>query len=482
MWSPGTILHDWHPFSIDALGLVTLLGAEEVNACIGRLVQSRWLEYMPLLAGFVIAGDRFRSKSPLFQLYNISSGIETTDMSFWFTRWILAQDFEITRSLVYWEIAETPRIWWYYYSTSFIISFCLTGFLVVLAALTKDWYGLANAIAIVVSIIVRSSNLQANRSAIDRAVAQAKPLRGTYRHALQQRGDETQTSTPSTPLDESVNPCGKPWRHEYAKVAIITSDAKVVTMFMPEQLIVPVFVGNPKPLNSRFYYICRMFGWTAFAIHVIALGMTKLVSQMYTVALLIIPTVLLCWKFGCDDSQSFREWVRPSGKYVPESYSCWIGSRLRATVFEWPADVEFTRKKNSPWRRCESTEITKSSDRSTRRQDLYAWLNLTAEEEDSLSKWDLLPHSRNDDTTWSQDYNAKKSLIQASPTDVKATKDALDNDMKNKWTWRSIVSKAKKSGQQISQGTSSQPRANDPLKLRGIVRTNTVLKANGNIV
>lgn len=97
------VLHSWAPFHIDALGLVTFLGSEEVNLYIGRLVPSRWLEYMPLLGTFIFAGDRFKGKKPSFNIYNISSGINTSDLSCWFTRWMFAQDLEVSRSVVYWE-------------------------------------------------------------------------------------------------------------------------------------------------------------------------------------------------------------------------------------------------------------------------------------------------------------------------------------------------------------------------------------------
>src|SRR6201996_5083392 len=99
---PWAQLKPWQPFRLDALGLVTLLGADEVNNSVGRLVTSRWLEYMPLLGAFVIAGDRFKEKKPSFNIYNISSGINTSDLSSWFTRWMLAQEFEVARSVVYW--------------------------------------------------------------------------------------------------------------------------------------------------------------------------------------------------------------------------------------------------------------------------------------------------------------------------------------------------------------------------------------------
>ena len=79
-------LSRWAPFKIDALGLVTLLGQEEVNAKLGRLVREGYLDFMPLLGAFVIAGDLFRDRQAGFNLYNITSGITTPEMAGWFTR------------------------------------------------------------------------------------------------------------------------------------------------------------------------------------------------------------------------------------------------------------------------------------------------------------------------------------------------------------------------------------------------------------
>ena len=86
MWAPWKGLLTWAPFQIDALGLITLLGAEEVNASVGRLVRSTWLEYLPLLGAYVIANESFREKKPGYHIYNISQGIHTTDLAPWLSR------------------------------------------------------------------------------------------------------------------------------------------------------------------------------------------------------------------------------------------------------------------------------------------------------------------------------------------------------------------------------------------------------------
>jgi hypothetical protein len=78
-------------FKIDALGLVTLLGAEEVNRSIDHLQQRRrYTEYLPLLAAFVVAGNHFTTEQPGFVIYNLTDGITSTELKGWFTRWLMS--------------------------------------------------------------------------------------------------------------------------------------------------------------------------------------------------------------------------------------------------------------------------------------------------------------------------------------------------------------------------------------------------------
>lgn len=85
-------LLEWTPFKIDAMGLVTILGADEMNRSIGRLSRSRITEYLPLVSSFVVASDSICSLIPGFELYNITDGIYTPDFAGWFSRWLLSQD------------------------------------------------------------------------------------------------------------------------------------------------------------------------------------------------------------------------------------------------------------------------------------------------------------------------------------------------------------------------------------------------------
>ncbi|KAL4908700.1 hypothetical protein BDW74DRAFT_173933 [Aspergillus multicolor] len=82
----------WSPVKLDALGLVITLGAERVRNAIGCLVDNPVANYFPIAAPQVIADNSFADPIPGFHLYNITDGIMTTDVSAWFTRWLMTQD------------------------------------------------------------------------------------------------------------------------------------------------------------------------------------------------------------------------------------------------------------------------------------------------------------------------------------------------------------------------------------------------------
>ncbi|PYH71694.1 uncharacterized protein BO88DRAFT_433646 [Aspergillus vadensis CBS 113365] len=386
---PWRDLYTWRPFKIDALGIITLLGSEEIDAWVGRLVPSRWLEYMPLLAINVVATNQFLRKQPSFFLYNVTKGIHTTDMAAWFTRWIQCQQLEPTRTVICWEEqTQTSNQRMYYHLISAGISFCSTGFLVVLTVLSHDFYGLATACALIVSILARAYLLNANRSAIDRAIIQ-----------------------------QSLSPSSSQNQASRNKILIITPDSNILTMYVPGNLIIPVFIRNPIPSSPKLYDMFCWVAWAAFCVQVITLGMAVLATQMYVVLLITMPSMLICRGFGCDDT------VRPcevkSERYGRvKGYTCQIGSRLKATVFEWPECMEFANTDLGWGLRGPSTDTELMLGRSTKRMDLFAWLNLTDEEEESMSRWDLLPHQRGDDSTWQDNFKAKRSLVRETQMDI----------------------------------------------------------------
>ena len=414
-WAPWHVLLHWTPFKIDALGLVTLLGTEEVNAAVGRLVSSAYLEYLPLLGAYVIAGDRFTEKVAGWNLYNISQGIHTTDLAAWLTRWMLSQEFETTRSYVVWKVTP-PRSRKNDFFISVLIGFVLNGFLVAGTVASADWYGLANALAMVFSVLVRVYVIGQQRLAVDAMVDKAitnleAPPEKSYeaqRHEYKdwkreqkerkqsvRRRNSAAIVSKENPSSHSVSsafangqkeptqrlqataPPKSPDPKEYPenynkeawvgkpiKVLIIQSDSKAVTFQMPNELVIPrsLFIEGPTILNPKTYFIARSIGWVAFAVHIVAIGMADLATQLYTVLLIVLPTLLLVKKTGCDDSEwmtTFSSWKESlfgtphksrRSRYADDNADaaqlqkvreCYIGTRLKAEIYEWPESYEF---------------------------------------------------------------------------------------------------------------------------------------------
>lgn len=102
--------------------VVTFLGAEEMDRSVGRLMPSEYLDYLPLLGAFTVAGNRFTEKKTGYSLYNISAGVMTSELAGWFSRWIQAQPFHRVRSKVSWEVVDRPHRW-----KPFLIGFIFVG-------------------------------------------------------------------------------------------------------------------------------------------------------------------------------------------------------------------------------------------------------------------------------------------------------------------------------------------------------------------
>jgi hypothetical protein len=426
-WAEGTGLR------IDALGLVTLLGAEEMDRSIGRLVASPYFEYLPLLGAFVVAGNRFTEKKSGFTLYNVSAGIMTTELAGWFSRWLQTQDFNQVRSIVTWQVVDRPRRW-----RAFVIGFLLVclpvhGVLIALTVLSGDWWGFANVMAMIVSVVVRCIQVAQNRAGIDANIQKAQEAAHDYpaRKArfdesiakledLRRKGQSTEgLEVPIEPRDPN----------EIAKVIVVTEDSKVITLAVPGYLTKLVFAINPQPPNRYIYRACQCIGWSFFAVHVISIGMAALYTQIVSVVVIMVATVLVAHRVGCEDSQiweSIRNHWGHHDHHIQEN-SCWVSSKLKATMsvfpeeyMDWPEleeprtpTVHIVNGKELGENRIrlrtasdlESSPILKKK-KPERRQDLLAWLDLTAEEDKVLIIWGLIPHSRE----WQSVYLKKKEI------------------------------------------------------------------------
>lgn len=164
---PLRALFYWSPFRLDALGLVTILGAEEVNRAVDLLVHNRYCEYIPLLGGFVFAGNRFTETIQGCTRYAIDNGIKATDSAGWFTRWLLAQNFDWNTSVVIWGFRQHPRPIWREEATALCIGVLVNASLTILTVLIGAWFGLANALSMILSVLVKWYLVAENRAKLD---------------------------------------------------------------------------------------------------------------------------------------------------------------------------------------------------------------------------------------------------------------------------------------------------------------------------
>ena len=160
--------------------------------------------------------------------------------------------------------------------------------------------------------------------------------------------------------------------------------------------------------------------------HVISIGMAALYTQIVSVVVILVSTVLTAHRVGCEDSRIWES-IRSYWGHEVQENSCWVSSKLKATVsiypeeyMDWPeleenkpltVHVGNEEKASQQWTRpigppdLESTPIlTKKKDET--RQDLLAWLDLTTEEDKVLTAWGLIPHSLG----WQNAYREKKNI------------------------------------------------------------------------
>jgi hypothetical protein len=276
-------LSNWAPFRIDALGLVTLIGADEVNKSIGRLVQSRYTKFLPLLGAYIMANDQFTTMASGFHLYNVTDAIITTSLSAWLTRWLNSQDLRMSTAVYECSVAPEKtqmsklsgtKTWWNLLAA--IIGSVAIGGSLVIAILMRDWWALANALSMAMSVIVRYRLVQENVNALDRAVLDA----------CYGRSD----------IDNSHGDLEK------VKLLITLADGRMVTMYAPRGLVLEGFTKRLRILRPRFYAYTKAFGWFVFGIHVLTLGQAEFVNQIYAVSLLVLSTWATAKGLGCNES------------------------------------------------------------------------------------------------------------------------------------------------------------------------------------
>ncbi|RSL82297.1 hypothetical protein CEP52_016998 [Fusarium oligoseptatum] len=269
-------LADWAPFQIDALGLVTIFGAGEVNRSIGNLVQSWVTEYLPVLGTHIIASNDIVAPIPGFVLYNITDGIVATDITPWFARWLQSYPLTYTATTITLRVDGKPMPY-IQHSISLVLGVLTFAPLVILTIIMGDGWGIADFTAILITVAVRQLLLRELRSSIDRAIDNLEDAR-----------------------DGNV------------KVFLTLPDGRAVTILGPRMVVVNVLLTDPHPSRPRFYLALRLLAWLAFGAHAISLGMSTLFHQILAVIALLLGTFL-------------------AGSHVGDR-NAFIGQRLRLDV------------------------------------------------------------------------------------------------------------------------------------------------------
>ena len=282
MSMPLTRLESWGPFRLDALGLVTLLGADEVARAVGTLSPNGLTDFMPLLGAYRIAGNQFVTVEAGYTMYNLSDGIMNTELSAWFTRWLsqyVGEHAALDLNIVEKERTDSNGL----VTLSVILGTLAHMSMLIFAAVQADWWGVANATALFVATCVRNYLIRANRDMYNNKVL--KQIQRDKDGKLEQ------------PLRLT--------RDEKKKVLIVRPDGTLVVMHIPLGLLMTLF-GKLDPSATKFfskswngmYTVARGIGWVSFGVHIVTIGQAYLTSQILAVVIMAAATVLSIFNIG----------------------------------------------------------------------------------------------------------------------------------------------------------------------------------------
>ena len=267
--TPPINIKNWSPLKIDALGIVTLLGADAVRNSLGRLVYSPF-EHLPLLAGHIFVDNSVMEPVPGFELYNITEGIKATDLSAWFTRWLSCQKLSYNSARL--EIRPVHRVPGPQTEQWFVIGLAvaLNAFLVIWPMLIQDWYGLAASLSLV-ALVVRACILFDFRGSIDKAVSK---------------------------LDNQAT------KKNEVKLFITLPNGKRLTVITTTGIAQDVLLTEARPASERLHLVSRAICWLAFGVHAVTLGMACLAIQLLIITVTLVSSVAMIQGWFAEGSNS----------------------------------------------------------------------------------------------------------------------------------------------------------------------------------
>ncbi|KAK4494143.1 hypothetical protein PRZ48_014441 [Zasmidium cellare] len=345
----------WAPFRLDALGLITLLGADEVARAIGSLTRNALTDYLPLFGAFKVASNQIASVEPGFALYNLTDGIWVTELAPWFTRW-LHTNLEYDYNVLHWIVRATPRdtptrAW-----VSMLMGFVVNFGLIALSGVQADWYGVANACSMLIQVISRATITASYRAEID--------TRAQNFHKKRIKPDKT--------ADDLDALSGK-------KLLIVHPDGRLAVCHVPGGLIPSMLdIKQPRPVwdaasltkivpalatkSRREPYlrhwkqfkllVLRALAWLSFGVQLVAIGQATLLTQMCTVAVMTIASVGAIFNIGVQKREEVGVWLLVN--------QCRAGAQGRTATYVMleptKAEEDYMRdrgllpdKRNAPW-------------------------------------------------------------------------------------------------------------------------------------
>ncbi|KAN0112387.1 hypothetical protein V8E51_005338 [Hyaloscypha variabilis] len=357
----------WQPFRIDALGLITLLGASELDSAIGQLFFPNIIELLPLLAPFIISNNSFMKPVAGVTLYNITDGIVAIDISGWVVRWLMNRELSwssatliISRSSAFRIKDKTgegecgqkstkkisKRIMWHNLcsiifapSESQVIGVIVGTVAIIpmmlVPLLQRDWFGFLNATALLVTVITRALAVRLNRKAVSKSVSEG--------------------------LDKSER------GREMVKLVATLPDGKLLTIHCQRGIVKYTLLSAPQPQKWKYRWVLGV-SWIALSCHVVCIGMASLIDQMVCVVIIIASTIIF---------------VTIARRKVHENDN--FGAVYRIGVGDGAMSWHL------------------SAEHEDGRSAAYARLGLTEEEERTMCQWHLFP-MRSNQMWWERYY------------------------------------------------------------------------------
>jgi hypothetical protein len=234
--------------------------------------------------------------------------------------------------------------------------------LVICTGLMGDWYGVANAGAIVMSTAARMYILGQQRQA----------------------------------RDKFMRPPGNDKEKVYI---VIQPDGKMVTLRGTNTTLHGILRTPALPGTRYMYGLAQQAAWVALGTHLLVLGMCTLVTQIYTVVLLVTSTVAI---------SSTTDWSADTQHKTTTPRQDWLNDTITTIPFNDHWDII----KTDPARRMAGSNDGNPQNLD-RRMVAWARLRLSREEEATMRSWTLFPDEAHN-VDWWEDYRGLRDEFAAA--------------------------------------------------------------------